>query len=328
MAAIIRSQFMKLPYPSTSSVGKTVIITGANIGLGLEAARHHARLGASRLILAVRSLDKGNAAKREIELTTKCGKDVIRVWQLDMGNYASVQNFAAQVEKDLDRVDIFIANAGVAPAKFELVEDNESAITINVVSTFFLLALVLPKLKHTAAAFNTRPNFSIVSSGVHGFTKFPQKAAAEGQIFAKLNDKAFAEKHWMDQYQVSKLLEIYGVRAIAEQHPASAYPVTVNCLDPGLCKTTLSRYEPFSMKLIMLKLMIALMARTPEMGSRNLVYAGSQGAETHGQYLADCKITPPAPIVTSDEGQTLQKRVWNELLQKLESIKPGVTSNF
>lgn len=319
--------FKRLPVPKVSYAGKTVVITGSNTGLGKEAARHFARLGA-RLIIAVRSIDKGNAAKEDIERTTSCKKDSIQVWQLDMGSYASVQQFAARVNSELDRLDIVIANAGVAPPRFTLLEGNEASITVNVVSTFLLAALVMPKLKATAAEFRTRPTFTITSSGVHGFTKFPQKSATKGQIFATLNDKSFAEKHWLDQYQVSKLLEVYGVRTIAEQHPASAYPVTVNCVDPGLCKTSLQRDTPLSPLVFIVNIASATLGRPPEVGSRTLVHAGSSGAESHGQYMSDCEVTTPAPIVTSSEGKVLQDRVWAELVQKLEAIQPGVTSNF
>ena len=50
--------------------GKSVIVTGANTGLGLEAARQFVSLGAEKVILAVRSLDKGERAKESIESTT------------------------------------------------------------------------------------------------------------------------------------------------------------------------------------------------------------------------------------------------------------------
>lgn len=117
MGNFLYSQLVKsysIPYPTGSFEGKTIIITGGNSGLGKEAARHYARLGASRLILAVRDLDKGHNAKREIESSTQCVASVIQVWKLDMASYASVRKFAARVCNELDRVDIFHANAGVA----------------------------------------------------------------------------------------------------------------------------------------------------------------------------------------------------------------------
>jgi NAD(P)-dependent dehydrogenase (short-subunit alcohol dehydrogenase family) len=324
MAFLYSQFFRRPPYPTRSCAGKTVIVTGSNIGLGKEAARHFVRMGASTVILAVRSLDRGHAAKHDVEATTNCAENVIQVWRIDMASYASVQKFAARVDAELDRVDIFIANAGVATSTYSTAEENETSITINVVSTFLLAALVMPKLKASAAKFETRPTFTITTSEVHGHTKFQQQWAPDGEIFGTVNDKEAAEKNFMDQYPISKLLEVFGVRAIAQAHPASVFPVTINCVNPGLCHSELARETPtFGFWLIKL-----LLARSTEVGSRTLIHAGIQGAQSHGQYLSDCEIAEPAPLVTSQKGKEAQDRVWAELLKKLEAIKPGVTSSF
>lgn len=71
-----------------------------------------------------------------------------------------------------------------------------------------------------------------------------------------------------------------------------------------------------------------VLARSTEYGSRTLVNAISQGQDSHGQYLSDCKVTQPSSFVRSEEGKIAQARVWNELMGKLEAIKPGVTSSL
>jgi NAD(P)-dependent dehydrogenase (short-subunit alcohol dehydrogenase family) len=316
--------FVSLPYPTGNYTGKTIVITGSNVGLGKEAARHYARLGASKIVLAVRSVDKGRAAKQDIESTTNCAAGVIDVWQLDMGSYASVKKFAARVDAELERVDIFHANAGVARQSYHLVEQDEENITVNVVSTFLLLALVLPKLKATAAKYKTRPTFAITTSEVHGHTKFPQQKAPDGQIFATISNKETAERNFDDQYPISKLLEVFGVRALAEMSPADKFPVTVNCINPGLCESELGReVTAFAFRVIKF-----LLARSTEVGSRTLVNSGTQGADSHGAYLHDCQIADPASVVTSSDGKVAQDRVWSELVRKLEDIEPGCTGNF
>ncbi|ERF68109.1 hypothetical protein EPUS_06920 [Endocarpon pusillum Z07020] len=316
--------FKRLPYPTGSFVGKTIVITGSNVGLGKEAARHYVRLGASRMILAVRSLEKGHAAKQDIEASTNCAEDVIQVWQIDMGSYDSVKRFASRVNSELDRVDIFLANAGIARFEYSTTADNESQITINVVSTFLLAALVMPKLKATAAKYHTRPTLTITTSEVHGHTTFPQRLAPDGQIFAAINDKETAEKHYEEMYPISKLLQVFGVRYIADKHPASTFPVTVNCVNPGLCHSELSRDDP-TMKYTILKFVLA---RSTEVGSRTLFHAGAQGADSHGQYLSDCEIAEPAAVVTNEEGKKAQDRVMAELVKKLDAIQPGVWNNI
>lgn len=316
--------FVWLPYPTEPQTGKTVVITGSNVGLGKEAAQHFVRLGASKVIIAVRSVEKGAAAKRDIEANTKCSKGVIQVWQVDMASYASVQAFAARAEAELERIDIFLANAGIAPAKYAVAEDNEASITVNVVSTLLLTALMLPKLKATAAKFGVRPTLTITSSGVHGHTTVPQKSAPRGELLRTINNKQTAEKHWDDQYPISKLLPVLAVRSIAEKYGQSDYPVTINTVDPGLCHSELGRDFPgFGFWLVK-----ALLARSTEAGSRTLVHAATSGPQSHGQYLSNCQITAPAAFVTSSEGREVQDRVWEELSQKLEAIKPGVMSKF
>ena len=74
-------------------------------------------------------------------------------------------------------------------------------------------------------------------------------------------------------------------------------------------------------------IMLKLIARTTEQGSRTLVYAVKPdiGDETHGAFLMDCKVAPNGSNVDSPKGRKNQKRWIEELLPKLESISPGVT---
>lgn len=69
-----------------------------------------------------------------------------------------------------------------------------------------------------------------------------------------------------------------------------------------------------------------MLARPTEVGAHTLVHGASLGPESHGQYVPDCKITPTAGLTKGEAGAELQNRVWSELRQKLEVIRPGVTS--
>lgn len=64
------------------------------------------------------------------------------------------------------------------------------------------------------------------------------------------------------------------------------------------------------------------------MGSRTLVHAAMQGPSSHGGYLSDCRPAACEGIVRSKESPVVQKRVWDELAARLESIVPGVTKNL
>ncbi|SPO05184.1 related to light induced alcohol dehydrogenase Bli-4 [Cephalotrichum gorgonifer] len=324
LSFLYRQIFTTLPVPTGSYAGQTVVVTGSNIGLGKEAARHFARLGASTIILAVRNLRKGKDAKAEIEKDTNCGPNVLQVWEVDMASYASVKAFAARITTDLPRIDIFIENAGKATGIYTKAEDNESSITINVISTFLLAALVLPKLKESAEKYGIRPVLTIVASAVHATAKFTERNAPEEKIFDMLSDEAVFEKNKVDRYPVSKLLEVLAVQAIGERYPADSYAVTINCTSPGLCRSGLARElsdDSFHIQR-------SPIARSTEHGSRALVHAGSQGPESHGKYLSDCVISPTRGLAAGKGSKELRDRVWRELTQKLESIQPGVTRGF
>lgn len=164
--------FVRLPVPKHDFTGQTIVVTGGNAGLGLEAARYFLNLNASEVILGVRSLAKGESAVQDLENSTgRTGQ--IRVLHVDMENYASVQEFAAAVSK-LPKVDVLMLNAGKMEQKFYLAEEDESTITVNVVSTMLLALLLLPKLRASAVDKGPIPRLCIVASDRHVMTNLPQ----------------------------------------------------------------------------------------------------------------------------------------------------------
>lgn len=186
--AFFYSQFFVTPTldPSTTFAGQTIIVTGSNIGLGRDTARQLAHLGASKVIIAVRSLSKGEEAAAAIRAGLPDSSTTsLEVWSLDLSSYESIQDFAARASK-LDRLDGLLENAGVATRKFTLAEDHESTIMVNVVGTFLLALLLLPKLRETASKFNVLPHITIVSSEVAFWAKFNERNAAS--IFGELNN--------------------------------------------------------------------------------------------------------------------------------------------
>lgn len=125
MPKLVHTQLMvTLPVPTADCTGKTIIVTGANVGLGKEASRHFLQLNAEKVILACRSLEKGEEAKKDIEKSTS-RTGAVEVWQLDLGNYDSVKRFAERA-KTLQRVDAVVENAGIMTQEFKSVEGNES----------------------------------------------------------------------------------------------------------------------------------------------------------------------------------------------------------
>jgi len=318
MGFIYSQLFVKPTYPTTSCAGQTIIVTGSNVGLGKEAARHLARLGASKLILAVRNTKAGEAAKHDIESTTRCSPEVIEVWPLDLSSYASVKAFADRASK-LPRLDVLLENAGIAASKWQVFEGHESTLTVNVISTFYLALLLLPKLKSSAKQFGIMPRLTIVSSEVHGHAKFAEWK--EPKIFDTLDDESKFDV-W-ERYPLSKLLEVLVFRQIAPSLEGSG--MTLNILNPGLCHSELARDAGWT-----LAIMKFFLARNTEVGSRTLVAGAVAGPEAKGKYMHDGKVDESelSPFVKSEDGRLASEKVWKELSVILESIQPGITGNL
>ena len=119
LTKVMYTQLTSTPrIPTKSFDGKTVIVTGSNVGLGLEACRWMVKLGVSRVIMAVRNIDKGNAAAEDIRVSTACRPEVLEVWQLDLSSYESVVKFAEKAKNELSRLDAVLGNAGIGTATF------------------------------------------------------------------------------------------------------------------------------------------------------------------------------------------------------------------
>ncbi|ETN46661.1 uncharacterized protein HMPREF1541_00847 [Cyphellophora europaea CBS 101466] len=322
--AILKSAlFVTPPVPTASFENQCIVVTGANRGLGLESCRWFVRLGAQKVIMAVRNTSSGETAKQDITNTEKCNPDIIEVWPLDLASFDSVKAFGKRL-KGLKRLDVLLCNAAITTYEFRVVEGHESQTATNVIATFLVAFAALPKLKQTAADFGSKPHVSIVTSDLHHLTNLPERQNAS--IFEALRDKASA--NMSTRYSVTKLIEILVVRELFRQDGGpikdkEAYPVVINTVNPGACHTHLTDelgWMPSVVKFFL--------ARSAEVGSRNFVHAAAAGDESKGQYLNDCKVEEPSAFVRSEEGEKTQIRVWTELKAILEEIEPGVTGSI
>lgn len=169
--------------------------------VGLEAARHFVRLNASKVIIGVRTISKGEAAAAQISTSLNTAKSRIEVWQVDLSDYDSIKAFAKRV-KSLDRVDAFVQNAGILTTKFEVVNGQESTIAINVIGAVLLGLSVLPKLQESAAKYHVQGRMAFVGSDLQYIAKFKEKDAS-GKIFDAFKEKEGAD---MDDRSVSNTI--------------------------------------------------------------------------------------------------------------------------
>lgn len=306
--------FIKPEYPTQSFACQTVIITGSNVGLGLEAARHISRLQAVQIILAVRNPDAGEAAKRSIEQST--GRPgVCQVWHLDLASFASVQRFADCVAR-LPRVDCVVANAAIATPIFKVAEGHEQTITVNVISTMLLAVLLFPKLHETAKQHpESTPRLTVVVSETHAWIPFLEWKSSN--TFQALKEKENADME--NRYATSKLMEILLLREMVARMSGSG--VIINIVSPGLCHSKLAREIGWGFWMFK-----QLVARSTEVGSRTLVAGASAGISSHGMYMIDGRVADEAlsDFVRSSEGKQAQEKLWRELAEILEGIHPGI----
>lgn len=284
-STVLSNTFVELPYPEGDLSGQTIIVSGSNQGLGLEASRHLLRLGVEKLIMAVRDVKKGEAARQELLQSTGREESSVEVWLLDMDSYVSVKSFASRAAT-LPRLDALLANAGLATNTFSISEEDERTITVNVVSTFLLIALLVPKLRESASKFNIAPRITIPNSALHYTAPLGQlDPQNEDGIFKSLSNKEAS--NMAGRYPLSKLLVLFAVRAFANHFVQSEAPlVIINTPNPSFCKSQLARESDN----VGLRVREKLLARSTEEGSRALVHAIMADEESNGQYLTNCRI--------------------------------------
>jgi retinol dehydrogenase-12 len=330
--------FGKVALPDVDLSGKTIVITGANTGLGLDAAKHlyespkflapvteltyefqSARMNVSRLVFACRNLEKGEAAKAAVmsELDDP-DRLQIDVWQVDLDQFDSVRAFCRRVNHELDRIDGFIANAGVELMEFDQSEGLERTLTVNVVSTFYMVISIWHKLQETIERYNVDTRLSLVGSLIHCMAPEHQLEPPEDvEILEALSDRDTADMS--SRYPLSKLIVHQLFAAMAHHEPAQpdSARVIFNLVNPGWCGTELGRAKEQG---FFERVCFSAIGRTSEDGGRTLAHAVTAGRESDREYLSECMVKPQSDYVRSEKGEHVGKRIYDEVLKRIEAI--------
>lgn len=233
LGSIVR-QFVSIPsLPATLSFkGQTVLITGANTGLGLATARECVGRGAEKVILAVRDQAKGDAAKASIQKSYPSAPGSIDVWHLDLLSFDSVLAIGKRAAQ-LPRLDVALLNAGVFKFAWSTSADGfETGLQVNHLATALLALELLPTLKRTSKELGSPSRLTFTSAETHMFTKFDEQSA--DNTIKALNTKELY-KDAMDRYCVTKLLNVFWARELAARTPREE--VIVNYFNPGAVDT-------------------------------------------------------------------------------------------
>ncbi|KAF8889273.1 short-chain dehydrogenase [Infundibulicybe gibba] len=342
MGKLTFSQFLRdqaakpPPLVAADLTGKTVMVIGANSGIGFEAALHFARMNPARLILGCRDKCRGEAALKEIREKVKC--PTAELWMIDMGSFASVRSFATRFEDGGARLDVVVLNAAVVePLEYSRTEDGwENTLQINCLSQFLLAVLLLPSMIKSQLEHSSKPRLVFVSSMIHYIAKIHKDTVQTGKVYDHYNQHENCRPNQMDvRYPLSKAFGILFARALsARLGTLSSSPIIVNTVNPGLCKSTINRKSTLLARAVVGLVMLAV-GWTAEQGSRQLVYAAmgdaregkeGEGQPLHGAYVNRSEIVEASDYIVSADGKEAQDVMWGEVVGILEKADPRVQS--
>ncbi|WP_256490500.1 oxidoreductase [Haladaptatus sp. AB643] len=218
MEATTESNWTATNMPDQS--GRTVIITGANSGLGLEATKAFARKG-GHVVMACRSLDRANRARRKIESMVSDAS--LTVLELDLASQASIRQFGTEFESEFDRLDVLLNNAGIMMTPYSTTEDGfERQLGVNHLGHFALTGLLLDHLVETDGETRVVTQSSIAHKSGSGEIHFDDLNGK--QSYSRF--EAYAQSklaNLLFTYELDRRLRAVGADTIAvAAHPGSS----------------------------------------------------------------------------------------------------------
>ncbi len=253
---------------------RTVVITGANSGLGYEATKALARQGAT-VVMACRSIQRGEQAAREISDELPDTGATLEIRQCDLSSLSSVADFAASVREEYDALDALCNNAGVMAIPRQETEDGfEMQLGVNHLGHFALTGHLLSLL----VAADGESRIVTHSSGAH----------TAGEIdFADLHSEDDYGK-W-EAYSQSKLANLLFAFELQRRLEQAGVTDTISlACHPGYADTNLQYRGPEQMgsrlRYGMMKAMNAVAAQSAEQGALPLLYATTAAEAEAGAY--------------------------------------------
>lgn len=289
--------------------GRTIIVTGGNSGLGYESVKAFSEKGA-RTIMACRSLEKGDNARRKI-LESVPAADII-VMELDLADLKSVRAFATKFKQNHSRIDVLLNNAGIMMSPYNLTKDGfESQIGTNHFGHFALTGLLLDILKKTP-----KSRVVNVSSMAHkgGVMNFENLMFEKGQGYGPM--KAYG------QSKLSNLLFTYELQRFFESKKIDCIALAAH---PGFSSTNLANSigNKFLVKTMMP--LMNLIAQPANMGALPLIRASVDPAVKSGEFYGpDSKREMKGYPILVESTQASHnpedaKKLW-EVSEKLTSV--------
>jgi NAD(P)-dependent dehydrogenase (short-subunit alcohol dehydrogenase family) len=301
-----------------SQARRKAVITGANSGIGFEAALELARMGAE-LILPARTQAKADDAVRRIR--QQIPKAQLHPEILDLAVQASVRAFAGRVTERFpgQSLDLLINNAGVmALPTREITEDGfERQFATNYLGPFALTALLLPSIKQTAGS-----RVVTVSSS----------ASNQGKIeFDNLQSER-VYKPMFQAYAQSKLADLIFSRELQRRFKSVGSPILSTAAHPGYAVTNLQADHLGLGLRTIIKIMKPFLSQDAAHGALPTLYAAVAEEAVPGGYygpdgFAELKGYPTAAQVPKSAlDETVSKRLWSES-ERLTGVSFGALSD-
>lgn len=254
--------------PLYDTAGKTIVVTGANTGIGYHTAAQLAA-GGGRVVITARNRSKGEVALASLREATPPG--LVELAMLDLASLADVRRFAAELLSNHDRIDVLVNNAGlIQSSRSETVDGFETTFAVNHLGPFLLTNLLLDRIRDSAPA-----RIVNVSSVAHKQTV--------GLDFDNLQHTSGFNP--MRVYGRTKLCNIYFTRELARRLDGSG--VTANALHPGGIRSGFGRDGDMGVLGPLFALAVPFL-QSSQQGARTSAYlAASPEAEgVTGEYFA------------------------------------------
>jgi len=282
--------------------GKTVLITGANQGIGKASAIALGAMGA-KLVLVCRSEEKAKAAIVDIE---KAGAKDVTLIVGDVGSQKDIRRVASEVQKKVDKLDVLLNNAGVlVPQRRTTVDGIEETFAINHLGYFLLTKLLRDLLE---------------KSGNSRIVNVSSEAHRRGKM--NFDDLQFEKTSYsaMGAYSQSKLANILFTKELAKR--LAGTKVTANCLHPGVIASGFG-HTYGGLWSFVLTLGRPFLANTDDGAKTQVHLASSPEVEgITGEYWDKCKVARPTRAA-QNEGDA--KRLWEISEELVSKPKPQAT---
>lgn len=267
--------------------GKRILITGANSGIGFEAARELAG-DQAEILLVCRSKERGETAAAHIRAEHPDAK--ISLHLSDMSSPASIKKLITELESTYDSLSILINNAGgVFYSRMETDDGLEYTFGLNHMGYFRLTNGLLPLLKAGNAA-----RIINVSSEAHRYA-----AVNFDDLQSKNTFRAFRV------YGQSKLANILFTRELAQQLKGT--DITTASLHPGFVHTNFGNAQHTGIFPKVFSQLARTFGKTPVQGAQTTLYLARADAIENGGYYANASLRRPSPAARDDESA---KKLW------------------